>query len=192
MTTPAVRELDFAIIGAQKSASTFVQRALIDHPEVGMPPGESHIIEDPWYSEEVFESHIATLAKRCSGKRLLGIKRPDCLGLEASTERLRHHMPDGKILVTLRNPIDRALSGYFHFLRYDILPMLDLETGMDRILRGDDCAHHRSAHHGAGGLRACLAHRDPVQGSPGPHGGGHLRSDHLPWAWRPERGRPSG
>ena len=102
-----------------------------------MPPGESHIIEDPWYSEEVFESHIATLANRCSGKRLLGIKRPDCLGLEASTERLRHHMPDGKILVTLRNPIDRALSGYFHFLRYDILPMLDLETGMDRILRGD-------------------------------------------------------
>lgn len=128
--------LDFAIIGAQKSASTFIQRALIDHPEVGMPRGESRVIEDPWYSEGAFESHVAELARRCPGRRILGIKRPDCLGLEASTERLRHHMADGKFLVTLRNPIDRALSAYFHFLRYDILPMLDFEQGMRMILDG--------------------------------------------------------
>ncbi len=136
MNKTKVPGLDFAIIGAQKSASTFVQRALIDHPEIGMPRGETHVIEDPWYTPESFEECIANLAATFPGNRLLGIKRPDCLGLATSMERLHRHMPAGRILVILRNPIDRAVSAYYHYMRYDSLPLLDVEDGMRRILDG--------------------------------------------------------
>jgi len=41
--------LDFLIIGAQKSATTFIHRCLLEHPSVFMPPGEISFFEDPDY-----------------------------------------------------------------------------------------------------------------------------------------------
>ncbi|MEN8742466.1 MAG: hypothetical protein ABF308_22210 [Phaeobacter gallaeciensis] len=38
---------NFIVIGAQKSASTFVQARLSDHPEIFMPDGEDPNFETP-------------------------------------------------------------------------------------------------------------------------------------------------
>ena len=44
---------DFVIIGAQKSASTFMQVCLDDHPDIYLPRGETTFFESPDYRENV-------------------------------------------------------------------------------------------------------------------------------------------
>lgn len=127
---------NFAIIGAQKSASTFVQRSLVDHPEVGMPPGETRAMEDPWYSEQSFDSLMRDLARQFGEKVAVGIKRPDCLAIQSSAIRLKKHLPDAKLVIILRNPIDRAISAYYHYMRYDMLPLLEVNRGLSEIMDG--------------------------------------------------------
>ena len=60
---------EFAIIGAQKSATTFLQTVLQSHPEVFIPDGELAMFEDPQYAdmarllaEEILEENVEALA----------------------------------------------------------------------------------------------------------------------------------
>ncbi len=132
----ADRLFDFAIIGAQKAASTYLQRALSDHPEVWMPPGETDCFEDvsytPALAQELFHGY-----RMQTGSRLLGFKRPELLAQRSCAERLHHHAPDAKIIAVLRNPVDRAIAAYFHFMRYATLPVTDPEEGLTKIFSGE-------------------------------------------------------
>ena len=69
---------DFAIIGAQKSATTFLHGCLAEHPEVYMPRAEIPFFESPDYER----SKISDLAGLFAGRseKWLGFKRPNFLG----------------------------------------------------------------------------------------------------------------
>lgn len=130
-----LKKPDFIIMGAQKSASTYVQRALVDHPGVFLPDGELRYFEDPWFDEALYERFLATF-QGAPDKRRIGFKRADMLALPECSERVKARLPDAQLVVILRHPVDRATSAYFHYLRYDSLPFADVEAGMRRILDG--------------------------------------------------------
>jgi Sulfotransferase domain len=121
------------IIGAQKSGSTFLHRCLGEHPDVYSPRGEVHFFEDPHYHEEKID-HLENILRKGAGKRVVAIKRPKYLARPECAERIARHCPDAKLLVVLRNPLERAVSAYFHYINYGFIPAVNLENGMRAIL----------------------------------------------------------
>jgi len=125
----------FAVIGAQKSASTFLQDQLSLHPEIEIPEGEVRHFEDPFYSEgEV--ANLPQLFTRPVGEAVRGIKRPDYLGRPEIPGRLHELLPDLRFLVVLRDPVARAVSSYFHFVRHGFVPLLPIDRAMAALMAG--------------------------------------------------------
>ena len=125
--------LEFAIIGAQKSATTSLLNALKSHSDVWMPAGETRVFEDPFFNEESLVQFRKTIGKSAEVR---GIKRPDLLPDLKSIKRLLENFPDVKLVLVLRDPVDRAISAYYHYIRYDGLPVVDHEEGFARIFSG--------------------------------------------------------
>jgi hypothetical protein len=123
---------DFVIIGAQKSASTFLQTCLNDHPDIYLPRGETPFFESPDYEQSDLIDLESLFDQR--HERCIGIKRPNYIGKPEVAGRIQHHLPDSKIIAILRNPVHRAVSAYYHNIRYGFLPPLPVEIGMNRIL----------------------------------------------------------
>lgn len=124
----------FVILGAQKSASTFLHRCLGEHPQIYMPPGEAALFEDPHYPGRIGE--LTALYRNAPTGSVLGFKRPELLGVAACAGRLRETIPDAKLLAILRNPVDRAVSAYFHYVRGGALPVRPAEEGLAALLDG--------------------------------------------------------
>jgi hypothetical protein len=131
-TRPA---LDFVCIGGQKCASTYVHRAIAEHPGCWMPRAEVHLFEDPDYAS--FTPRMERLVAQCDRPGALrGVKRPALLGREECAPRLAKHFPDAKLIAVLRNPVDRAISAYYHFINNGIHPPESMRKGLGRILDG--------------------------------------------------------
>lgn len=123
---------NFIIIGAQKSASSFMQVCLSDHPDIYMPCGESSCFETPDYESGDFKHLCHELSYR--REKLKGIKRPNCIGKSEVAPRILKHCPEAKIIAVLRDPIERAVSSYFHRVNYGFMPAIEPEEGFDRLL----------------------------------------------------------
>ncbi|GAB4275358.1 MAG: sulfotransferase [Coriobacteriia bacterium] len=124
---------DFIIVGAQKAATTFVQECLAEHPEVYLAPGETPFFESPDFENGDISDLEALFQGRTEAR--LGIKRPNYLAKPEVAPRIERYLPDAKLIAVLRNPVDRAVSAYFHYINYGFLPVLDIEVGMRRLLQ---------------------------------------------------------
>jgi hypothetical protein len=127
---------NFLIIGAQKSASTFIHVCLAEHPEVFMPITEITYFEDPDFSEikrEEFEQLFAGV----NGEKAVGIKRPNYLAKPEVPGRIKEMIPEAKLIAVLRNPVQRAVSAYFHYVNNGFIPPAPLEKSMTRLLDGE-------------------------------------------------------
>lgn len=131
---PQVRP-DFIILGAQKSASTFLHHCLAQHPEIFVAPGEVPIFEDPdfaGYRPDFFAELFRGRVERC-----LGIRRPNYLGRSEVPPRIAETLPDVKLIAVLRNPVDRAVSSAFHQMSASFIPVMDIEACMTALLKGE-------------------------------------------------------
>lgn len=125
----------FAVIGAQKSASTFLQDQLSLHPDIEIPEGEVRHFEDPFFSRGAV-GDLPELFHRPPGDAVRGIKRPDYLGRPEIPGRLHDALPDVRLMVVLRDPVARAVSGYFHFVRHGFVPLLPIDEAMSTLMLG--------------------------------------------------------
>lgn len=124
--------LDFVVLGAQKSASTYLQDQIALHPEVDMASGEVRVFEDPFYAAGG-PAVLDTLFKERPGLKR-GIKRPDYLGRPEIPVRLQEYAPDVKLLVVLREPLARAVSSYFHMARHGFVPLRPVDEAFALLL----------------------------------------------------------
>lgn len=122
----------FVIIGAQKSASTFIQACLAEHPDIYLPPEETPFFESPDYENSEMRELESIFEERT--EKCLGIKRPNYIGKMEVPARIQKHLPDAKLIAVLRNPIDRAISAYFHNINNGFVPPLDVEIGMRKLI----------------------------------------------------------
>jgi len=125
----------FIVIGAQKSASSFLQNCLTEHPAVWMPVGETPYFESPDYDNQPPEALTALFDGR--PEPMCGIKRPNYIGKPEVPPRITADYPDIKLLAVLRNPADRAISAYFHLIKAGTLPAIPIEQGMAALLDQD-------------------------------------------------------
>src|SRR5215210_5970373 len=111
LTTAPVRALpDFVIIGAQKGGTSFLYQLLVHHPHVKPAfAKEVHYFDlnfrqgDNWYC-----SHFP-LQMRNSRRYITGESSPYCLFHPHAPRRASAVIPDARLIVLLRNPVDRAL-----------------------------------------------------------------------------------
>ncbi|MHC4662738.1 MAG: sulfotransferase domain-containing protein [Planctomycetota bacterium] len=125
----------FVIIGAQKAGSTFVQECFREHPQVFIPLDEIPYFGMPDYEQTKF-SEFEKIFDEARPGQVIGMKRPKYLLQKGCAERIHAHIHDSKIIAVLRNPVDRAVSAYYHYMAHDFIPVQSIETGIRRILRG--------------------------------------------------------
>lgn len=123
----------FVVIGAQKSASTFLQDQMAQHPGIEIAEGEVRYFEDPFYSPEAVAS-LPGLFHGSAADTLRGIKRPDYLGRPEVAERLHRHLPEALLFAVIRDPVPRAVSAYYHYVRHGFLPLLPLDEAFEALL----------------------------------------------------------
>jgi hypothetical protein len=136
---------NFVVIGAQKASSTFVQEALSDHPDVYMPDGEIPFFEDPDY-QHLSLVDLENLCGDRTEQKALGIKRPSYLNRPEVPHRLARDLPGVRLIAVLRNPVERAVSSYFHYMKYGFIPVRAVSDGLRDLLAGRYDAKYPRAH----------------------------------------------
>ncbi|WKN32531.1 sulfotransferase domain-containing protein [Porifericola rhodea] len=135
--------IEFAVIGGQKSGSTYIQSILAAHPQVFMPEGEIPYFEDPDYLEGGVQK-LNELFKNQNSDLVWGIKRPNLLGSSQYASRLANEIGKAKLIVILRNPVVRLVSAYYHYMKDGFLPPLEFSKGIEKILNKDKSEYGRS------------------------------------------------
>lgn len=110
LSKPADWHPSFVVIGAVKAATTWVLEQLQANPAVYMPDPEPHYFSSdfdrgPSYYRSFFADQVG------SG-RLIGEKSADYLAHPDAPRRMVDMLPDARLIVQFRNPIERAYSDY--------------------------------------------------------------------------------
>jgi hypothetical protein len=113
---------DFIIIGAQRCGTTSLYNYLADHPDVASAfMKETHFFDIHfsrglgWYRAHFPSAAYRLLLQLLRHRRLVvGEATPYYLFYPHAPRRVREAVPDAKLIMLLRNPIDRAYSHYHH------------------------------------------------------------------------------
>ncbi|MEO0445095.1 MAG: hypothetical protein AAF191_03350 [Verrucomicrobiota bacterium] len=102
------------------------------HPEIFVARGEVPLFERGDYSPEEAPKELEKLFAEAQIGQRLGLKRPSYLPKDYVAERLHDFAPQVKLIVSLRNPIERAMSCYYHNIkiRHRPIPARHHEVGM--------------------------------------------------------------
>jgi len=126
---PVVRRLtgplrvlpDFIILGAQKAGTTTVYDNLVKHPAVHpCDIKEVHFFDKNWHrGPNWYRAHFPLKATRGkaieqSEQWVTGEGSPYYLFHPLVAERIKNLCPQARLVVVLRNPVDRAYSHYQH------------------------------------------------------------------------------
>jgi hypothetical protein len=104
----------FVGIGAQKCASTWIYDILSDHPEVCV----SAVKEVNFFSYHFDHGYQWYEGQfDCSDDRLRGEISPSYFYEPAVPARIARYHPDAKLILALRDPVDRAISNHKHEVR---------------------------------------------------------------------------
>lgn len=110
-------KLDFLVIGAQKCATTWLYECLKDHPEISLPKNKrevEYIGGDLWKSKG--DSWYYNLFN-CDSNQIVGDVSVEYLFDDDSPKLLNERFKNLKLIASLRNPSQRAISAYYWLLR---------------------------------------------------------------------------
>ena len=119
---------NFLIVGVQKAGTTSIYNYLQEHPQVYMSlVKETNFLEKDWENmppEQQNKNGIVTLEKYSElfadvkDEIAIGEASPNYLfHYESSAARIKKYVPDAKLIVVLRNPVERAYSDYLMHIR---------------------------------------------------------------------------
>jgi hypothetical protein len=103
-------------IGAPKAGTTWLATCVGEHPEAFMAAvkeTEFWKLTDAGQRLEEYAKHF----KGAEGRRAVGEFSVRYLSLPGVPERLKHVLPEARLIVCLRNPIDQVYSNYWHLQR---------------------------------------------------------------------------
>ncbi|MBV8775144.1 MAG: sulfotransferase [Deltaproteobacteria bacterium] len=117
---------NFFIVGAQNSGTTSLYAYLKQHPDVFMPA-----LKEPHYFAQITPSHkqrylrtiihdeaaYLGLFRKAQGYKAIGEASPSYLWDTNAALRIRDAVPHAKIIILLRDPVERAYSHYLMDVR---------------------------------------------------------------------------
>src|SRR5690606_28580313 len=140
---------DFFIVGAAKAGTTSLFDYLTQHPAIFVPH-----MKEPHYFSDFEHRYAPKLANDEEYLRLFAACRDDQLAGDLSTSylysvnaprRIRQLQPNGRIVMVLRNPMERAYSFYW-YKRNQVGEPLGFEEALEaepeRIAAGENFRFH--------------------------------------------------
>lgn len=130
--------LDFVGIGGQKSATDWVSECLGEHPEIYFSrPREIHFFSD-------YDPHLLSVENFRYNRGLSWYKKhfshyerglkgeftPTYMYSKKTAERIKKHFPEVKIIVSLRDPVERAFSQYIFDKRIGLIKNISFEEAV--------------------------------------------------------------
>lgn len=138
---------DFLIIGAAKSGTTALYHYLNQHPQVYMSPekeprffaleGQRPDFRGPADHRGINRCQFTSieayreLFREASDEKTAGEASTLYLYSPEAPENIARHVPDAKLLVVLRNPVDRAYSAFLFMLRDSREPLDDFSLALE-------------------------------------------------------------
>ena len=129
------------IVGAAKSGTTSLHNYLNQHPSIFMcSPKEPHFLINKQIGEQRIPKGVLSLEdykslfKGASTKKYRGESSVMYLLFpEFAIKNINKYLSkDVKIIIMLRNPVERAYSGYQHVKRYNLMESLSFEKALDQ------------------------------------------------------------
>ena len=110
----------FFIIGVQRGGTTYLYRVLDEHPEIYMakplkPEPKYFLSQDCQKNLDYYEKKYFDDAPK--GIKIFGEKSTSYCEKTPVAQRIKTAYPKSKIILILRNPMDRALSNYYFSLK---------------------------------------------------------------------------
>lgn len=140
---------NFMVIGAGKSGTTTLYEYLNEHSEVFMSPiKETNYFslidtqqvpreKDPDQVHNFYRSvwswdHYVSLFPDNTDAKAIGEVSPKYLYTPRAAMRIKETIPDVKLIVILRNPVERLYSRFMHLARENRQPSDSIEDALDR------------------------------------------------------------
>lgn len=122
---------NFLIIGAAKAGTTSIYHYLKQHPQIYMCPGkeprffalEGEKLDFRGPTPGINQTSITTWEPYCqlfqevTTETAIGEASTIYLSSPKAPDRIKHHLPDVKLIAILRDPSERAFSSYMHLIR---------------------------------------------------------------------------
>lgn len=102
---------NFLGIGAPRAGTSWIARNLAQHPDVFIPYKKEVHFFDASYEKGL--SYYEAEFQGWSTEKAVGEITPKYLHYEPAATRIKADLPDVKLIVSLRNPIERAYSSYW-------------------------------------------------------------------------------
>ncbi len=137
----------FFIAGVPKAGTTSLYAALVRHPELFLPtvkepkfflsdgppprhggPGDAQTYQEHIWRRDEYEA----LFEPAGPDRLRGEATPFYLYDRAAQERIHRLVPQAKLILVLRDPVDRAYSNWSHLWSAGLEPEADFLTACER------------------------------------------------------------
>jgi Sulfotransferase family len=151
---------NFLIIGAHKAGTSSLHRYLQQHPEVYLPElkeprffscdhGEADVEPSPYawgprvHPIKTWRDYLG-LFDAVSTETAIGEASPCYLNHLRAPARIKHALPEVRLIVSLRDPVDRAYSGYLMAVRDagETRPFADT-IGEQRTAWHDNLAYYK-------------------------------------------------
>lgn len=118
LATSSLRMLpQFLIIGAAKGGTSSLYSYMVQHPGICGAVRKEIRFFDRYFSRGLrWYQSCFPLKSRCVG-RITGEATPSYLCYPHAAQRISEFLPDSKLVVLLRNPVDRAISHYHMSVR---------------------------------------------------------------------------
>lgn len=113
----------FLIIGAQKSATRWLRQNLGEHPDVFTSPYEIGFFNSPKRFESLGVEWYRAQFAGWDGEPIVGEATPGYMMWRHEpslvAKRIKDAIPDVRLIVILRNPVDRANSALVHHIKHE-------------------------------------------------------------------------
>jgi hypothetical protein len=135
---------NFLFVGADKAGSTWLFRVLQRHPDCFVPPAKDIYFFDRFYGRGLkwYASFFKAAPPEVSA---VGELSHDYLYSDDAAERIATVLPDVKILIFLRHPVERTFSEYLYLVRSGLARQDSLRETL--AADGSPIEHSRYARH---------------------------------------------
>lgn len=137
-----VKKVDFFCVGAAKAGTTWLADAFRGHPDVYVPPEKevgyfsAFMIEDPTLPNLNFNKPLSwyhDFYRAAKEGQLLGDITPGYMRYAGVAERLHDYNPSAKIIIMLREPLERSHSEFLYWQQRGIVNYKSFEDAVEKF-----------------------------------------------------------